>query len=143
AGPASADPVRQGVAQAARCLPGGTGAQARRAGRAADTDADQPRHRRRRAATARTDVAAMSYILDALRRADAERERGGVPGLHTQAMPDLGDDERAVRTRGLRPWHWVVLGLAGGLVVALAWTWRGGETAPPPPPPLPPPPVAR
>lgn len=85
----------------------------------------------------------MSYILDALRRADAERERGGVPGLHTQAMPDLGDDERAVRTRGLRPWHWVVLGLAGGLAVALAWSWRGGETAPPPPPPLPPPPVAR
>ena len=27
----------------------------------------------------------MSYILDALRRADAERERGAVPGLHAQA----------------------------------------------------------
>jgi len=27
----------------------------------------------------------MSYILDALRRADAERERGHVPGLHSQA----------------------------------------------------------
>ncbi|NHK97038.1 general secretion pathway protein GspB [Rubrivivax benzoatilyticus] len=26
----------------------------------------------------------MSYILDALRRADAERERGAVPGLHSQ-----------------------------------------------------------
>ena len=25
----------------------------------------------------------MSYILDALRRADAERQQGGVPGLHT------------------------------------------------------------
>ena len=26
----------------------------------------------------------MSYILDALKRADAERERGAVPGLHSQ-----------------------------------------------------------
>lgn len=29
----------------------------------------------------------MSYILDALKRADAERERGRVPGLHSQATP--------------------------------------------------------
>ena len=28
----------------------------------------------------------MSYILDALRRAEAERGRGGVPGLHSQAV---------------------------------------------------------
>ena len=29
----------------------------------------------------------MSYILDALRRADAERQQGGVPGLHTPVGP--------------------------------------------------------
>jgi len=29
----------------------------------------------------------MSYILDALRRADSERERGNVPNLHTTAAP--------------------------------------------------------
>ena len=29
----------------------------------------------------------MSYILDALKRADAERERGQVPGLHSQVGP--------------------------------------------------------
>lgn len=29
----------------------------------------------------------MSYILDALKRADAERERGHVPGLHTHNAP--------------------------------------------------------
>ena len=29
----------------------------------------------------------MSYILDALRRADAERQQGGVPGLHTPVSP--------------------------------------------------------
>lgn len=85
----------------------------------------------------------MSYILDALRRADAERERGGVPGLHTQTMPEPGDDVEATpRPRGLRPWHWVAIGLAGGLAVAIAWTWRGEEPPPPvaalpPPPPLP------
>ncbi|MEI8168583.1 MAG: general secretion pathway protein GspB [Rhodoferax sp.] len=28
----------------------------------------------------------MSYILDALKRADAERERGAVPGLHSQSL---------------------------------------------------------
>lgn len=31
----------------------------------------------------------MSYILDALKRADAERERGQVPGLHSQASAPL------------------------------------------------------
>jgi len=82
----------------------------------------------------------MSYILDALRRADAERERGGVPGLHTQPTPGNGDDdEPGTPARGLRPWHWVVLGLAGGLAAAVAWQWPGGEvpTAPLPTPPVP------
>jgi general secretion pathway protein B len=37
----------------------------------------------------------MSYILDALRRADAERSRGAVPGLHAQNIPT--DDEPAAR----------------------------------------------
>ena len=86
----------------------------------------------------------MSYILDALRRADAERERGGVPGLHTQTMAEPGDEtEVAPRARGLKPWHWLAIGLAGGLAVAIAWSWRGEE--PPPPvavqPPAPPPPA--
>lgn len=82
----------------------------------------------------------MSYILDALRRADAERERGSVPGLHTQAMPEVGDDDEAlVRRRGLAPWQWIAIGLAGGLAVAVAWTWRGDEP-PPASPQLPPPP---
>ncbi len=80
----------------------------------------------------------MSYILDALRRADAERERGGVPGLHTQAMPETADDEAPTGRRGLAPWQWLAIGLAGGLAVAVAWTWRGDE--PPPAPSLPPPP---
>lgn len=77
----------------------------------------------------------MSYILDALRRADAERERGGVPGLHTQAMPEPGDDETPATRRRLAPWQWLAIGLGGGLAVALAWSWRTDD--PPPPPPVP------
>lgn len=30
----------------------------------------------------------MSYVLNALRRADAERERGAVPGLHAHTLPE-------------------------------------------------------
>jgi len=35
----------------------------------------------------------MSYILDALRRADAERERGAVPSLHAKQYASLPSDE--------------------------------------------------
>ena len=40
----------------------------------------------------------MSYILDALKRADSERERGAVPGLHSQSVPlrKAVTDSRAV-----------------------------------------------
>jgi len=48
----------------------------------------------------------MSYILDALRRADAERSRGAVPGLHAQGLP--ADLEPAARD--YRPLFWA----AGG-----------------------------
>ena len=61
----------------------------------------------------------MSYILDALRRADAERQRGSVPGLH-DLPPDstLIDAAPAPATRsrrlGLAALALVGLGLAGG-----------------------------
>ena len=83
----------------------------------------------------------MSYILDALRKADAERERGSVPGLHTQSvLPGVRDDEPA---RGLSPIAWMGMGAALVAVAALAWTLAGDQ--PPPvsaapmtaPPPLP------
>lgn len=73
----------------------------------------------------------MSYILDALRRADSERERGGVPGLHTQPMPENTEDEGDTPSRGLRPWHWVAIGLAIGLAAMLAWQAAGPESAAP------------
>lgn len=65
----------------------------------------------------------MSYILDALRRADAQRERGQVPDLHAQ--PDLlaplppaeSGDER------LRPGGWLVAGVVLGVCAAAAAAW--------------------
>ncbi|HEX6708475.1 MAG TPA: general secretion pathway protein GspB [Albitalea sp.] len=70
----------------------------------------------------------MSYILDALRRADAERERKGVPGLHAQTvLPATGDDERRA---GANPLVWMGVGAAVVLAAALAWSLSGSEPAP-------------
>jgi general secretion pathway protein B len=44
---------------------------------------------------------AMSYILDALRRADAERERGAVPSLQSQQHTVSEDDAALARPRSL------------------------------------------
>jgi general secretion pathway protein B len=92
----------------------------------------------------------MSYILDALRRADAERERGAVPGLHAQPVPAgaaVGEAPRVPRTA-----LWVALAVLGGLLAAAAWRLAGNDapapvvaTAPaalPAPAPVPPPAAA-
>lgn len=60
----------------------------------------------------------MSYILDALRRADAERQQGGVPGLHTPPSP------QAAAPATQRPsLLWAAAAVLLGLAVALAWWW--------------------
>lgn len=63
----------------------------------------------------------MSYILDALRRAESERERerGGVPGLNAQPIPVQSTD-RPPRRRH-RPWIWVAAGLGLGLLLPFTW----------------------
>jgi len=66
----------------------------------------------------------MSYILDALRRADAERERGAVPGLSSQQHAYVEDD--ASKPQRPRMLVWAVVALAAALVVALAWNFIGG-----------------
>lgn len=68
----------------------------------------------------------MSLILDALRKADSEREREAVPGLHTQPMPTLSMEAPAAA----RPkrWLWIATGAAiGVLVVAFAASYFGGD----------------
>lgn len=76
----------------------------------------------------------MSLILDALRRADAERQRGGVPGLHAQTgitLPTHGGTGPQAASRQ----YWLLLGAVGALLLAglavLAWL-RIGTPAPVP-----------
>ena len=66
----------------------------------------------------------MSYILDALRRADAERSRGVVPGLHAQSLP--ADTEPAARNYAPLLWAAGAAGvlLAAGVAVLLWAPWR-------------------
>jgi general secretion pathway protein B len=90
----------------------------------------------------------MSYILDALRRADAERERGSIPGIHAQPVPLASPDGQAQPPA--RPWAWTVAGIALALLAAaLAWRLLSAEdnaqpiaaapavVSPPAPPPSP------
>ena len=71
----------------------------------------------------------MSYILDALRRADAERERGEVPGLQSQQQHAALDDDAPVRR--LNPMLLAVVALALALVVAVGWNlWGARDPAP-------------
>ena len=72
----------------------------------------------------------MSYILDALKKADAERERSAVPGLH--AHPQDGLAETARGESGV-PWPVVAIGAIVVLGGALAWVLlsdRGVRTPP-------------
>jgi len=70
----------------------------------------------------------MSYILDALRKADAERR--GVPppptGLTEPAVLMDNDPDADLPAGHARPWAWVLGGVAIALVAAGGWTlWRG------------------
>ena len=72
----------------------------------------------------------MSYILDALKRADAERERGQVPGLHSQPGPSQPHaSPRAAVQGSVQRIAW-----AAGLLLAAAaaafWWFRPAADAP-------------
>lgn len=71
----------------------------------------------------------MSLILEALRKADAERERGAVPGLHAQPVPSVSVE--STPAPGARPWLWAVLGLGAGVVAAAVfYVLMRGDSAP-------------
>jgi len=74
----------------------------------------------------------MSYILDALRKADSDRERGAVPGIHAQTLPPLGGADEGRRAPGLL--LWAVIALALLLAALVAWQFIGSDDTPEPEP---------
>lgn len=69
----------------------------------------------------------MSFILDALQRADAERERGAVPGLHARQVNSPYGTGRAGSRKG---WALVVAGVLALALAAMAvWMWLGNPPA--------------
>lgn len=70
----------------------------------------------------------MSYILDALKKADAEREREGVPTLHTRHgdVPEHGAPGSLPAAR----LPWLLGGLFGGAMLVLAGWWALAPTEP-------------
>ncbi len=75
----------------------------------------------------------MSYILDALRKADAERR--GVPppptGLTEPAVLIDSDPDADLPAARARPWVWVLGGVAIALAAAAGWTlWHGASSSP-------------
>lgn len=85
----------------------------------------------------------MSYILDALRRAevDRERERGQVPGLHAQALPE-GRPAPAAGPRRWLPWAGSGLLLLAGIGAGSWWASGPPQSPAPQPQAAPAPPVA-
>jgi len=70
----------------------------------------------------------MSFILDALKRAEAERARGAVPGLMSQPLPGPLPSTGAVRRPGL-PWALAGLLLAAALLAAALLGWRSAPSS--------------
>ena len=68
----------------------------------------------------------MSYILDALRRADSERERGLVPSIHSPPAPQVLDDPKPQRDHA-KPLVWVIVALLLALAGLLAWHFFSGK----------------
>jgi len=64
----------------------------------------------------------MSYILEALKRADAERDRGAVPTLHSHAMPATAKTPSRIPAA-----NWIAAIAVLALVVGAALWWTLGR----------------
>ncbi|MBX3618369.1 MAG: general secretion pathway protein GspB [Rhizobacter sp.] len=80
----------------------------------------------------------MSYILDALRRADSERERGAIPSLHSKPVPPaLADAEADAAVTRSRLVLWAGMGVLAVLAGVVVWLLVGrGEPREPDPMPM-------
>ena len=74
----------------------------------------------------------MSYILEALRKADAQRARDPARGIHAQPVASVSAGASDARRIG--KWAWGAL--AGLIVIAAAWFWLAPDSAAPPPAPV-------
>jgi general secretion pathway protein B len=73
----------------------------------------------------------MSYILDALQRADAERERGNVPGLHTPTgLPAVASSTPGARRAALPWWALALITVAFACAGVIGWWWFIAGPAP-------------
>lgn len=70
----------------------------------------------------------MSYILDALKRADTERERGAAPGLHTRHQMPAGNAGIPSERRPV--WMAAAAGLTLVVLAIVFWFWRTPDAPP-------------
>ncbi len=68
----------------------------------------------------------MSYILDALRKADAERERDPSRGIHARPLGTLPGLETPRRPS----WLWAVMAVVAVALAAVAWRWFSPSVPP-------------
>ena len=70
----------------------------------------------------------MSYILDALKRAEAERSRGAVPNIHAPSVPvGTAAGEGAASS----PLMWLIAAPLLALLAAAVWWWSADRPAAP------------
>lgn len=61
----------------------------------------------------------MSYVLEALKKAQAQREQGGVPGIHSLQVPYVAVEGKA--RSNLKPVLWSIAVLLVAIVALLVW----------------------
>src|SRR5437867_5183398 len=101
----------------------------RRPAGALDLHATQSHSRRRRAAPSHRALRPyMSYILDALRKADAQRERDPARGIHAQPV----QASPLERPEGRQPRLWLggAAAIVAGLLAVAAWQLAGPAVPP-------------
>ncbi len=70
----------------------------------------------------------MSYVLEALKKAQAQREQGGVPGIHSLQVPYVAVEGKL--RSNLKPVLWAIAGLLVVILGLLAWRMGDGLWAP-------------
>lgn len=70
----------------------------------------------------------MSYVLEALKKAQAQREQGGVPGIHSLQVPYVAVEGKA--RSNPKPVLWAIAGLLVVILGGVAWRMGDGLGAP-------------